>query len=49
MKRLGYTRYVAQGGDVGASITNALGSAAPAGLLGIQSSSTRQTFGGDIP
>jgi pimeloyl-ACP methyl ester carboxylesterase len=35
MTRLGYTRYVAQGGDVGASITDALGRAAPAGLLGI--------------
>lgn len=35
MKRLGYTRYVAQGGDVGASITDAMGRQAPAGLLGI--------------
>src|SRR5919197_571160 len=35
MNRLGYTRYVAQGGDVGASITDAMGRAAPAGLLGI--------------
>jgi pimeloyl-ACP methyl ester carboxylesterase len=35
MSRLGYTRYVAQGGDVGASITDAMGRQAPAGLLGI--------------
>jgi pimeloyl-ACP methyl ester carboxylesterase len=35
MKRLGYTRYVAQGGDVGASVTDAMGRQAPAGLLGI--------------
>jgi pimeloyl-ACP methyl ester carboxylesterase len=35
MKRLGYTRYVAQGGDWGASIVQAMGRQAPAGLLGI--------------
>jgi pimeloyl-ACP methyl ester carboxylesterase len=35
MNRLGYTRYVAQGGDVGASITDAMGRLAPDGLLGI--------------
>jgi pimeloyl-ACP methyl ester carboxylesterase len=35
MKRLGYTRYVAQGGDWGAPISNALARQAPAGLLGI--------------
>lgn len=35
MKRLGYTRYVAQGGDVGASVTDALGRQAPDGLVGI--------------
>ncbi len=35
MPRLGYTRYVAQGGDVGALITDAMGRQAPAGLLGI--------------
>jgi pimeloyl-ACP methyl ester carboxylesterase len=35
MHRLGYTRYVAQGGDVGASITDAMGRQAPEGLLGI--------------
>ena len=35
MQRLGYTRYVAQGGDVGASITTTMGRLAPEGLLGI--------------
>lgn len=35
MKRLGYTRYVAQGGDWGAPIASAMARQAPAGLLGI--------------
>ena len=35
MKRLGYARYVAQGGDVGAAVTDAMGRQAPAGLVGI--------------
>jgi pimeloyl-ACP methyl ester carboxylesterase len=35
MNRLGYTRYVAQGGDVGASVTDAMGRQAPEGLAGI--------------
>jgi len=35
MNRLGYTRYVAQGGDVGAGVTDAMGRQAPEGLLGI--------------
>src|SRR4029450_6034260 len=35
MERLGYTRYVAQGGDVGADVTDAMGRQAPKGLLGI--------------
>src|SRR5574341_996325 len=35
MERLGYTRYVAQGGDVGANVTDAMGRQAPEGLLGI--------------
>jgi pimeloyl-ACP methyl ester carboxylesterase len=35
MRRLGYTRYVAQGGDVGAGVTDAMGRQAPHGLLGI--------------
>ena len=35
MKRLGYTRYLAQGGDWGAGIVQAMARQAPAGLLGI--------------
>jgi pimeloyl-ACP methyl ester carboxylesterase len=37
MKRLGYTRYVAQGGDWGAIVTDMMGVQAPPGLLGIHS------------
>jgi pimeloyl-ACP methyl ester carboxylesterase len=35
MNRLGYRRYVAQGGDVGAAVTDAMGRQAPEGLVGI--------------
>jgi pimeloyl-ACP methyl ester carboxylesterase len=35
MERLGYTRYVAQGGDVGADVADAMGRQGPAGLAGI--------------
>src|SRR4029079_2986296 len=35
MRRLGYTRYVAQGGDVGALVTDAMARQAPEGLIGI--------------
>jgi pimeloyl-ACP methyl ester carboxylesterase len=35
MPRLGYTHYVAQGGDVGAAVTDAIGRIGPEGLLGI--------------
>ncbi|MET0562780.1 MAG: epoxide hydrolase [Gaiellaceae bacterium] len=35
MGRLGYTRYVAQGGDQGAGVTDAMGRQAPDGLLGV--------------
>jgi pimeloyl-ACP methyl ester carboxylesterase len=35
MKRLGYRRYLAQGGDWGAAVVEAMGRQAPAGLLGI--------------
>ena len=35
MQRLGYTRYVAQGGDWGTAISAAMGRQAPDGLLGI--------------
>jgi pimeloyl-ACP methyl ester carboxylesterase len=35
MRRVGYTRYVAQGGDVGAAITDAMGRQGADGLIGI--------------
>jgi pimeloyl-ACP methyl ester carboxylesterase len=35
MRRLGYTQFVAQGGDWGAQITDVMGAKAPPGLLGI--------------
>src|SRR5262245_33807049 len=35
MRRLGYTSYVAQGGDVGAGITDAMSRQAPEGLTGV--------------
>jgi pimeloyl-ACP methyl ester carboxylesterase len=35
MNRLGYTRYVAQGGDVGAAVTDTMAIQAPEGLAGI--------------
>ncbi|KAB0268844.1 epoxide hydrolase family protein [Microvirga brassicacearum] len=35
MKRLGYTRYVAQGGDWGSPVSGAMARQAPAGLVGI--------------
>jgi pimeloyl-ACP methyl ester carboxylesterase len=35
MSRLGYSEYVAQGGDVGAAVTHGMGEQAPEGLIGI--------------
>jgi pimeloyl-ACP methyl ester carboxylesterase len=49
MQRLGYTRYVAQGGDVGASITDAMGRQAPEGLLGIHMNLLVTTLGAATP
>jgi pimeloyl-ACP methyl ester carboxylesterase len=37
MRRLGYTRFVAQGGDWGAQITDVIGAKAPPELLGVHS------------
>ena len=37
MRRLGYTRFVAQGGDWGAVVTDVMGAQAPSELLGIHS------------
>jgi pimeloyl-ACP methyl ester carboxylesterase len=51
MNRLGYTRYVAQGGDQGAAVTDAMGGQAPEGLLGIHLNLFRQALGnvGGLP
>lgn len=38
MRRLGYTRYVAQGGDLGSVVTTLMGKQAPPGLLAINTS-----------
>jgi pimeloyl-ACP methyl ester carboxylesterase len=46
MHRLGYTRYVAQGGDVGASVTDAMGRQAPEGLAGIHMNLLVTALGG---
>ena len=46
MHRLGYTRYVAQGGDVGASVTDAMGRQDPEGLAGIHTNLLVTALGG---
>jgi pimeloyl-ACP methyl ester carboxylesterase len=49
MRRLGYDRYVAQGGDVGAGVTDAMGRLAPDGLLGIHTNLLVTALGGAMP
>jgi pimeloyl-ACP methyl ester carboxylesterase len=49
MRRLGYTRYVAQGGDVGASITDAMGRQAPEGLVAVHLNLLVSALGGPMP
>src|SRR5215831_11465542 len=49
MNRLGYTRYVAQGGDQGASVTDQMGRQAPEGLLGIHTNLLVTALGGPQP
>jgi pimeloyl-ACP methyl ester carboxylesterase len=49
MLRLGYTRYVAQGGDVGAAVTDAMGRQAPEGLLGIHTNLLVTVLAGPQP
>jgi len=46
MRRLGYSRYVAQGGDVGASVTDQMGRQAPEGLAGIHMNLLVTALGG---
>ncbi|HEY4161044.1 MAG TPA: epoxide hydrolase [Candidatus Saccharimonadales bacterium] len=51
MHRLGYGHYVAQGGDVGAGVTDALGRLSPDGLLGIHTNLLVSALGdvGSLP
>ena len=49
MRRLGYSRYVAQGGDVGAGVTDAMGRQAPEGLIGIHTNLLVPALGGAMP
>jgi len=49
MRRLGYSRYVAQGGDVGAGVTDAMGRQAPEGLLGIHINLLVTALAGPLP
>jgi pimeloyl-ACP methyl ester carboxylesterase len=49
MHRLGYHRYVAQGGDVGAGVTDAMGRQAPDGLIGIHTNLLVPALGGPMP
>jgi pimeloyl-ACP methyl ester carboxylesterase len=45
MRRLGYTRYVAQGGDQGAAVTDDLAHQAPEGLIGVHMNLLRTALG----
>ena len=49
MGRLGYTRFVAQGGDVGAGVTDAMGRQEPAGLIGIHTNLLVPALSGPMP
>ena len=49
MRRLGYPRYVAQGGDVGASVTDAMGRQGPEGLVGIHTNLLAPALGAAMP
>jgi pimeloyl-ACP methyl ester carboxylesterase len=50
MERLNYSRYVAQGGDVGAAVTDAMGRQEPQGLVGIHTNLLVTALaGGEMP
>jgi pimeloyl-ACP methyl ester carboxylesterase len=49
MNGLGYTRYVAQGGDLGAIVTDVMGRQAPKGLVGIHMNLLVTTLGAPTP
>ena len=49
MRRLGYDRYVAQGGDVGAGVTDAMGRQHPTGLIGLHTNLLVPALSGPMP
>ena len=49
MRRLGYARYVAQGGDVGAGVTDAMGRQASEGLVAIHTNLLVPALSGTMP
>jgi pimeloyl-ACP methyl ester carboxylesterase len=49
MRRLGYTGYVAQGGDVGAGVTDAMSRQAPEGLIGTHTNLLVPALSGPMP
>jgi len=49
MRRLGYNRYVAQGGDVGAGVTDAMSRQAPEGLSGTHTNLLVPALNGPMP
>src|SRR5689334_20070247 len=49
MRRLSYPRYVAQGGDQGASVTDVMGRQAPEGLIGIHTNLLVTALAGPQP
>jgi pimeloyl-ACP methyl ester carboxylesterase len=49
MRRLGYTRFVSQGGDVGAGVTDAMGRQEPTGLIGLHTNLLVPALGGPMP
>ena len=49
MRRLGYDRYVSQGGDVGAGVTDTMSRQAPDGLIGVHTNLLVPALGGPMP
>jgi pimeloyl-ACP methyl ester carboxylesterase len=49
MRRLGYARFVAQGGDVGAGVTDAMSRQQPAGLIGVHTNLLVPALNGPMP
>src|SRR2546430_1645525 len=49
MRRLGYANYVAQGGDVGAGVTDAMSRQAPEGLIGVHTNLLLPALNGPMP